>query len=168
MKDLIVIDDFLSKEDHHKIYDLTMKRKWHTTNDEGDDPLSGQSGYNSHDDDGQGEGTQIIIKECLKHEKLIEILKTNYMRTTYNKYDPKTPTYFHTDTDGGWTLVYFPHISEYNFQMGGETQILISNTIVGVLPLPNRLMAFEGSLNHKGTSFTNNQYRYSLAIQFRD
>tara|TARA_Y100000385_G_scaffold276113_1_gene321448 strand:- start:267 stop:773 length:507 start_codon:yes stop_codon:yes gene_type:complete len=168
MKELIVIDDFLSKEDHHEIYNLTMKRKWNSINDSEDDPLSGQSGYNSGDRFHE-RGTQIILSECLVYPNLKKILETEYGQTLYNKYEPKTPTYFHTDSDdGGWTLIYFPDIAEYDYQMGGETQILVDNQIVGVLPLPNRLMAFDGSLMHKGTSFTNNQLRYSLALQFGD
>ena len=168
MKELIVIDNFLSEEDLHIIYELTMKRKWNPVNDTEDDPLSGQSGYNSGDAFHE-RGTQIILSECLAYPNLRKILETTYLQSIYNKYDPKTPTYFHVDCEkGGWTLIYFPDIVEYNYQMGGETQILVDNQIVGVLPLPNRLMAFDGSLNHKGTSFTNDQARYSLAIQFRD
>lgn len=168
MKEIIVIDDFLSEEDHHKIYDLTMKRKWNPVNDEENNPLSGYSGYNSSDKFSE-QGTQIVLNECMNHKNLVSIIKTKYVQSLYNKYDPKTPTYFHVDSEkGGWTLIYFPDTTEYNYQMGGETQILVDNQIVGVLPLPNRLMAFEGSLNHKGTSFTNDQARYSLAIQFRD
>ena len=168
MKELIVIDDFLSKEDHHKIYELTLKREWNPVDDTEDDPLSDQSGYNSCDTF-QEEGTQIILSECLEYPNLKKAITTNYFKSIYNKYDPKTPTYFHRDNDdGGWTFIYFPHICEYNYQMGGETQILVDNQIVGVLPLPNRLMVFDGSLQHKGTSFSNDQSRYSLAIQFQD
>ena len=171
MKNLFVIDDFLSKEDHHEIYNLTMEREWNPPiNDSPEDPLSGSSGYNSGDGFHE-RGTQIILSECLVYPNLRNILETEYLQTLYNKYDPKTPTYFHWDTklpESGWTLIYFPDIAEYDFRMGGETQILVDNQIVGVLPLPNRLMAFDGNLWHKGTSFTNNQLRYSLAIQFRD
>mgnify|MGYP003121926621 FL=1 len=168
MKELIIIDDFLSKKDHHKIYELTMKRKWNPVNDLQDDPLSGQSGYNSGDTFDEL-GTQIILSECLAYPNLKKILNTTYQQTLYNKYDAKTPTYFHNDIEeGGWTFIYFPDIAEYHYQMSGETQILVDNQIVGVLPLPNRLMAFDGSKMHKGTSFTNDQPRYSLAIQFRD
>ncbi len=170
MKKLIVIDDFLLKEDHHEIYNLTMERKWNPIDDSKDDPLSGQSGYNSGDDFNE-RGTQIILSECISEPELKKVVTTTYNQTLYNMYDPKTPTYFHYDTElpeSGWTIIYFPDIAEYDFRMGGETQILVDNQIVGVLPLPNRLMAFDGSLWHKGTSFTNNQLRYSLAIQFRD
>jgi len=171
MKELIVIDDFLPKEDHHEIYNLTMERKWSSPiNDLPDDPLSGISGVNSNEPF-HGRSTQIILSECISESELKKIVTTNYHQTLYNKYDPKTPTYFHIDKqypESGWTIIYFPDIAEYDFRMGGETQILVDNQIVGVLPLPNRLMAFDGSLMHKGTSFTNNQPRYSLAIQFRD
>lgn len=168
MKELIVIDNFLSKEDHHRIYELTMEREWNPVNDAENDPLSGQSGYNSGDTFNE-EGTQIILGECLAYSNLKKIVTTDYLKTLYNKYDPKTPTYFHHDTEvGGWTLIYFPDISDYHYQMGGETQILVDNQIVGVLPLPNRLMAFDNTKQHKGTSFGNDQPRYSLAIQFQD
>lgn len=167
MKELIVIDDFLSKKDHLEIYHLTMKRKWNPVNDNPNASLSGISGYNSNDTFHEL-GTQIIINECLDHLSLKEIISTSYATTFYNKYDPQTVTYFHNDWEHGWTLIYFPDIEKYNYQMGGETQILIDDAIRGVLPLPNRLMAFDGSLMHKGTSFSTDKPRYSLAIQFRD
>jgi hypothetical protein len=174
MKELIVIDDFLSEEDHHKIFTTTVKAPYmpidDSITDEFPDPLSGQSGYNAKEDI-DGETTQILLEQAMMHNELIPIVSTKYMLTIFNKYDPKTPTYFHWDTkspESGWTLIYFPHTHEYNFKMGGETQILVDNQIVGVLPLPNRLMAFDGSLWHKGTSFTHDDYRYSVAIQFND
>jgi len=168
MKELIVIDDFLSKEDHHKFYELTLKREWTPAYDERDSPFTSPSGYSSITSFEDGE-VQLLLSQCAMHSQLETVIASYYWQSFYNKYDPKTPTYFHHDTEvGGWTLIYFPDISEYHYQMGGETQILVDNQIVGVLPLPNRLMAFDGSKMHKGTSFTNDQPRYSLAIQFQD
>ena len=55
---------------------------------------------------------------------------------------------------------------EYNeLNEGGETQFLISNEIKGILPIPNRMVIFNGLIYHKATSFRN-QHRYTIAIKF--
>jgi hypothetical protein len=168
MKELIVIDDFLSDEHHHELYELTLAQDFQPVNDQKDNHLSGISGYNSIVPF-QDRGVQIILSACLEHSQLLPAISTSFGQAIYNKYDPRTTTYFHYDGEEScWTLIYFPHFCDYNYQMGGETQILVDNQIIGVLPLPNRLMAFDGSLMHKGTSFTHDQPRYSLALQFGD
>jgi len=167
MEDLVVIDDFLPKQEHQAIYERLMTREWKAVNDTPDDPLSDNSGYVSHASFTDA-STQTIIEYCLEYDYLRDIIQNKHRASIYNKYDPKTPTYFHTDAIGGHTLIYFPDIAKYNFMMSGETQILNNDQIVGVLPIPNRLMAFPGGLWHKGTSFTSNQPRYSFAVQFKD
>jgi len=167
MKELIVIDDFLSKEDHHKFYELTLKREWNPVHDERDSPFTSQSGYCSMTSF-EDEEVQLLLSQCAMHSQLETVIASYYSQSLYNKYDPKKPTYFHVDPGAGWTIVYFPHTQEYDIQMGGETQILVNNQIVGVLPIPNRLIAFDGGLQHKGTSFGYYQARYSFAIQFSD
>jgi len=171
MKKLILIDDFLPETEHEKMYNLTLEREWISTNDmEEDDPNSGVSGYMSSGN-WDDEGTQILVDECSKYDPLYEILHTDYKNTIYNKYPSNCPTYFHVDVDPpetGWTILYFQDINDYNFQMGGETQIFSNNSITGILPIPNRLIAFEGSLWHKGTSFNGKRDRYSFALQFSD
>ncbi len=167
MKDLIVIDDFLPEEEHRAIYNRLMTREWGAVDDNPNDPLSDISGYNSSEEF-TGPSTQTIMDYCLEYDFLRDIVQNSHRVSLYNKYDPKTPTYFHTDGLSGHTLIYFPDIAKYNFMMAGETQILIDDHITGVLPVPNRLVAFNGQLWHKGTSFTHDQPRYSFAIQFRE
>ena len=168
-KDIIVRDNFLSSADWRRIYDLTQAQDFWATDDMPEEGGSGISGYMSSSDN-IDEATEILFAEARKFGILANIIDgSDYQGTIYNKYPGKCPTHFHTDSDeGGWTFIYFQDTADYNFKLGGETQIYQNGQIRGIMPVPNRLMAFDGSLYHRGMSFNTDQTRYSFAVQFED
>lgn len=166
--EILNFDDFLDEEDHHKIWEDCVSQDYKPMIDHPDisDKPSGALSPLSLTDS----SVKILMEACLGIPELKWVLKTKYRKALFNKYFPKEPTYFHYDApESGTTLVYFPNVEETSFHFGGETQVLKKNQeLVGVFPKPNRLMVFNGSLWHKGNSFTNDTDRYSLAIQFED
>lgn len=170
MKPPYCLKNFLSKEDHKILYDLTLAQDWKPVNDDPKNPQSGYSGYNSIVRP-QDEGAQILLENFLDYPELMDIAKTNLYRAIYNKYDGNTPTYFHVDSnkiDREYTAVYFPDMAEFNFMNGGETQLVIEGHILGFFPEPNSIIFFDAGLQHKGTSFNNDNPRYSVALQFKE
>jgi hypothetical protein len=73
-------------------------------------------------------------------------------------------SYFHTDGEVGTTFLYYPN-ETWDLDDGGETQFFIDERLYGILPIPNRLVAFNASLLHKATSFYD-RHRFSVAIKY--
>ena len=80
-----------------------------------------------------------------------------------NCFAPSETPYFHTDGKG-ITFLYYPNL-EWNLQDGGETQFYVDGNILGVPPLPNRLVMFDGEIVHRATSFRD-RYRFTVAIKY--
>ena len=64
----------------------------------------------------------------------------------------------------GITFLYYPNW-EWELQEGGETQFYIDGNILGVPPVPNRLVVFDGMIQHRATSFRN-KHRFTIAIKY--
>jgi hypothetical protein len=97
-----------------------------------------------------------LLKEC-----------TNY-RSYINCFVPGENPYWHQDHQEGegYTCLYYPNIEYNELNKGGETQFLIDGPeIKGILPIPNRMVIFDGLIYHKATSFRS-QHRYTVAIKF--
>ena len=80
-----------------------------------------------------------------------------------NCFAPNENPYFHTDGEG----VTFLHYANdrFDLQEGGETQFYVDENIYGVIPIPNRLVMFDGRILHRATSFRNG-HRFTVAIKY--
>jgi hypothetical protein len=86
-------------------------------------------------------------------------------RMYINCFAPSENPYFHTDgSNEEVTFLYYPN-ETWDLDDGGETQFFIDERLYGILPIPNRLVAFNASLLHKATSFYD-RHRFSVAIKY--
>ena len=84
-------------------------------------------------------------------------------RMYINCFAPNENPYFHTDGEG--LHFYIMRMIEWNLQEGGETQFYVDENIYGVIPIPNRLVMFDGMILHRATSFRND-HRFTVAIKY--
>ena len=89
--------------------------------------------------------------------------KYSLYRMYVNCFAPGENPYFHKD-GRGITFLYYANM-EWDLQNGGETQFYIDGNILGVPPIPNRLVVFDGMIQHRATSFRN-KHRFSVAIKY--
>jgi len=153
-------DDFLSKTEHDVVqnYCLSAKFKYGEVDDyELDHPPTGMVHEIPE--------TEFVYKMFRKHihDRLKFTHEMKLYRMYVNIFAPNENPYFHQDGDG-ITFIYYPN-KDYNMQWGGETQIVVDNNIHGVIPIPNRLLFFNGNLWHRATSFRDT-HRFTVAIKY--
>lgn len=96
-----------------------------------------------------------------------EVNGRKYLRHQVNLYTPRALAVFHVDTnphEQATTLIYYP-CPTYDLDEGGTTEILIDNQIIGVRPICNRALLFDGSLQHRATPYRNYP-RFSIGIKY--
>ena len=101
------------------------------------------------------------------NQKISQVLPYNLYRSYINCFSPLENPYFHTDGDNGLTLLFYPN-KEWSLNDNGETQILLKNQvdqIVGIFPIPNRMLVFDASLLHRATSFRD-KHRFTIAFKY--
>ena len=84
-------------------------------------------------------------------------------RMYVNCFAPSENPYFHIDGEG-ITFLYYPNL-EWNLQDGGETQFYCDGNILGVAPVPNRLVMFDGEIVHRAVPFRD-RHRFTVAIKY--
>jgi len=116
--------------------------------------------------------THDIPKDTFIYELLEEKIKPlspegiPLWRMYINCFAPREIPYFHTDGDDGVTFLYYPQF-EWQPNDGGETQFYVNGNIQGVVPTPNRLVAFDARILHRATSFRD-KWRFTIAIKYED
>ena len=116
--------------------------------------------------------THDISKDCHLYSFLAEKVKplapegVPLWRMYVNCFAPREIPYFHTDGDDGVTFLYYPQFG-WKPNDGGETQFWVNGNIQGVVPIPNRLVAFDAAILHRATSFRD-KWRFTVAIKFED
>ena len=87
-------------------------------------------------------------------------------RMYVNRFQPGEIPRFHVDGEVLTCLLYADPetwiLDEY-----GETQLLVNGEIRGVLPLPNRMLIFDGRLPHRATSFATRK-RHTIATKLKN
>jgi len=84
-------------------------------------------------------------------------------RMYINCFVPNENPYFHVDGEG---ITFLYYASEYwDLNDGGETQFYLDGNILGVPPVPNRLVMFDGMIQHRATSFRT-RHRFTVAIKY--
>jgi|TARA_B100000029_G_C17561152_1_gene953413 hypothetical protein len=89
-------------------------------------------------------------------------------RLYINVFAPREQAYFHTDSEGDsdqWTFLYYP-IPDFEWKLndGGWTEFDLDGKVIGVRPLPNSLVRFTSSINHRATPYRNH-HRFTIAIK---
>lgn len=94
---------------------------------------------------------QKMYKIIQKHDD--SLLLSKLQRAGINLYLPNTKMYYHAD--GPVTTALFYINPKSSLEDGGETQFLINDEMVSVMPKPGRLVIFDGAIRHAATSFLN-------------
>lgn len=94
-----------------------------------------------------------------------EVNKMTLYRSSVNVYPPGGNPYWHVDSavTAYTCLFYFNpkvHLDEH-----GETQFIINGEIRGILPKPGRLVIFDGTIQHRATTFRSVE-RVTVAIRY--
>ena len=80
-----------------------------------------------------------------------------------NRFKPREVPQFHADGDVITCLLYADP-GNWSPRDHGETQLLIGGEIRGILPLPNRMLVFDGRILHRATSFQT-RVRHTIAAK---
>ncbi len=151
-------DDFLSPDDFMKVLDLchTTQYSYGESDDYGLPPTGMISQIQAKED------VFVLFKEVLK-EKCPFVRDMSFYRMYINCFAPCENPYFHVDGEGITFLYYVG--DQWNLQDGGETQFYVDGNILGIAPIPNRLVMFSGMVQHRATSFRD-RYRFTVAIKY--
>jgi Rps23 Pro-64 3,4-dihydroxylase Tpa1-like proline 4-hydroxylase len=152
-----VTDNFLSQEEFDFVLDYCKSSVY--TYGEADDENHPPTGmvHNIPETESIYNLFETKTKEFVTNLKLY--------RMYINCFAPSENPYFHTDgSSEEVTFLYYPN-ETWDLDDGGETQFFIDERLYGILPIPNRLVAFNASLLHKATSFYD-KHRFSVAIKY--
>lgn len=108
----------------------------------------------------------IMHGKCISQFPFLEKLALDSVYI--NCFAPGEKPYFHIDTPEGisqsYTCLYYAN-QNWDLNQGGETQFYMNNGIYGILPIPNRMVIFDGSIQHRATSFRN-YHRFTIAVKY--
>jgi hypothetical protein len=100
-----------------------------------------------------------------KIENSIPLIKQmEFDRMYVNCFAPSENPYFHIDGKDVITFLYYPE-KEWSLNDGGETQFYVDDNLYGIIPKPNRMVMFDGSIIHRATSFRD-RHRFTVAIKY--
>lgn len=86
-------------------------------------------------------------------------------RSYVNIFAPGEKPYYHIDNDSGLTVLYYSNLN-FDLDQGGETSFVIDNQLVGVLPIPGRVVVFPSFILHTATSFRRG-HRFSIVLKYK-
>lgn len=91
----------------------------------------------------------------------------NLHRSYVNLFAPGEPAFYHTDGNCA-TLLYYANPEPWDMNEGGETKFIDieKNEIIGVAPIPGRIVIFDGRYKHSATPFKS-YHRFTVAIKYR-
>ena len=98
------------------------------------------------------------------NKKVEQVKNLSIYRMYINCFAPDEKAFFHIDGNCGITCLFYVN-SDYDVDDGGETQFILNNTGVNILPLPNRLSFFDATILHKATSIKN-KHRFTIAVKY--
>ena len=159
---IVVSDDFFDINSHRLIFEFCQNALYEIgETDMPGGPITGmisnispESSYYSSFD--------LAIRKDFK-----QVEGKRIFRMYINLFTANENPHFHTDSDEGKdakTFLYYPNLS-WDMNDGGETQFLVNDEIIGVLPKPNRLVMFDAEIWHKATSFRDRP-RYTIAVKY--
>ena len=118
-----------------------------------------------------------MVSEINEDEKIYQFFKQKTQpfaqgfeldRMYINSFAPSENPYFHTDSKVHSDITCLYYVNDtWELNDGGATELYIDGNIVGVAPLPNRLLYFSADIQHRATTFRD-RYRFTLAIKYTD
>lgn len=167
--DIKVKDNFLEEDLHYEILEKCRTSSYcygETDNQDNSEYLNPPTGMTSFLD--VGDYCYDIIKEEInKSFSDLNLISDNPI-AYINCYAPKEQSYFHTDTEDGsvgYTLIYYPNL-KWDLHDGGETQFYVDQKIIGIPPIPNRIIKFKVPILHRATPFID-RHRFSIAFKYQ-
>ena len=158
--DIQILDSFLSLENHHVVWEYVKNAKFDII--ESDYPNNPPTGE-SHNLTLDSNINQLLLNSL--DNKAPYLKNLNLYRVYINHFSQGVAPYWHQDGKG-YTCLYYPNIEYNELNEGGETQFLVKGPeIKGILPIPNRMVIFDGMVYHKANSFRT-QSRYTIALKF--
>lgn len=168
-----VVDNFLSDDDFNKVLVYCKDASYSYgevdgVEDSNDDTFCIGMIHQLFPDstEKQREIVEIFRIECEK--QFPEIKEYKASRMYINCFASSENPYFHIDS-------FFPDLKSYTclfyandrwkIDDGGETQFYVNNILYGVPPEPNRMVLFDGRIQHRATSFRN-RHRFTIAIKY--
>ena len=169
MKDIQIIDNFLSEKELQEALDIIEKTKWVYGNHSGKDgeiPTGGIFWYGLIDENSLF--YEVILNKIRNiFKKNFKLLSIHVNGQTYAQDGD-----FHVDysKDNAYTcLIYLSDITHKNIDdIGGYTLIKTKNGTVCIEPFLNRLLLFKSNLMHRGLapSRYSDTLRVSIAFRF--
>lgn len=164
--DFKIIDNFFSKDKHEFVLSKCRELPYFWGESEGESyPPTGMVS-----DVGENSSLYDLFVTTIKDslEQYRERIPTNFY---VNLFSPKELSYYHVDAQKnftGTTLIYYPQMV-YEKDDGGETIFYDEdkNIIMGVPPIPNRLVIFNSKILHKATSF-HSRHRFTVVLKYCD
>lgn len=159
--DLSFSDNFFSKEEHKIIYDYCINNRNYIFGEKDSGNGTPPTGFVNEIPE-----THLVCKimNTILRERVEFIRSMKLTRIYVNCFAPKENGYFHTDGDCV-TFLYYPNMEQYDIDEGGETKFLVDGNIQGILPIPNRMVIFDGNIKHSATGLRNH-HRFTVAIKY--
>ena len=163
IKNILVKNNFYPEDKQNKIFHLVQELKFGSKVTDGtqiEDDYPPHVGVLAEITSSKDPLALILLPE------LKTIIPENYTikRLYVNLFTPREKPRFRTDS-ADITMVYYPNnsTSSYEPNNGGETQFYnhYNNTILGVAPVPNRIVRFDSDIIHSPKSFKG-QCRYTI------
>jgi len=157
-----IIDNFFSEDIRNKllIYCANASYKFNAVDRLGDLPTGSEFIINKKNP------LYIFLDKNLKN-KFKKLKNLSCYKAQINCFIPRERPSFHVDNkegEGGFTCLYYPN-DFWNKDEGGETQFLINGEIRGILPIPNRMIIFDSTLDHAATSYKT-YHRFTIALKY--
>lgn len=159
---IVISDNFFDVDSHKSIFEFCQNTKYEVgETDMPGGPVTGMIS-NISPDSSYYSSFDLAIRKDFK-----QVEGKKIFRMYINLFTSNENPYFHLDGDEGQdakTFLYYPNLS-WDINDGGETQFLVNDEIVGILPKPNRLIMFNAEIWHRATSFRD-KLRYTIAVKY--
>jgi hypothetical protein len=153
---IVVVDNFLHPDTFVQVAaEMTTLRDWKPEVDfQGAAPVGETCDLPS---------TSVAYRSILDELKKLFLVRFTVDRFYVNRFRATEVPQFHEDGEVV-TCVFYADPGNWTPHHHGETQLLINGEIRGILPLPNRMLVFDGRLLHRATSYQT-RTRHTIAAK---
>ena len=152
-------DNFFAEKEHQIIFEYCKKAAYaYGEQDNENTPVTGMI----HDIPQTHFVYRLISKTLYDRVEFIRDMKL--YRMYINCFAPGETPYLHDDGIG-YTFLYYANPDLYEVDEGGETQFIVGDNIMGIMPVPNRMAIFDGMVIHRAMPFRS-KYRFTIAIKY--
>jgi len=170
LKDIVTVDNFLDKENFFNLREIAYSDSLHWKKQVSDGTLSRFTSFD-YSEMIYEDSDWIPISQSKSFISIFNLVKDHIKkncslgRIYFNRQKPCVDGCLHTD-EGDYTALLY--VSEYEKEWGGFTQFFYSESKQEyVLPVPNRLVIFDASIQHKGFGFSHNWNPDRISLAFK-